>query len=126
VRASELIDELLRFDPDSEVTVGERVVRDIGRRERSGTVNPTLHLADEPAYDGLKALDSLRGMVRRHFICSDPTADAWALKHWEVARATLQRYRTTLENIGFAREFPGDEVAALEGCRRTAREAIGR
>lgn len=34
------------------------------------------------------------------------------------------RYREALERIAYAQEFPGDELAALEGCRNSAREAL--
>lgn len=53
------------------------------------------------------------------------TLNLTAVQFVEVVPAVdLARYREVLENIAYAQEFPGDEKAALEGCRAAARSVI--
>lgn len=42
----------------------------------------------------------------------------------ELSRERERALREALENIAYAQHFPGDELAALEGCRDSARAAL--
>jgi hypothetical protein len=102
-------------DPDDKIIDHHRIHQLSLTRERAGTER-VFRVVSDPA----EPRSILRMQAHTSGVC--PVVCSQAVPGSAPAEPTS--WRTVLENIAHAQEFPGDEKAALEGCRNEARAAL--